>query len=137
MSVSRAFDLAQWVGAPVNINDGVVVSALGPPFVSAFKPVVTSLSPGVTVGSSVPAATAAGQTLVSGAGPGFVWGAAAGGSGGGIAEAPTDGQVYARQSAAWVVVVTGGGGIPDAPSDGTAYIRQNGAWSNVFDAGTF
>lgn len=73
MSLSRAFDLAQWVGEPVNVGDGVVVSALGPPFQSIFKPVVTSNAPGVSVGSSVPAASAQGQSLLSGAGPSFAW----------------------------------------------------------------
>ena len=73
MSLSRAFDLAQWVGTPVNIGDGVVVSALGPPFQGIFKPVVTASKPGVTVGSSVPAANAQGQSLLSGPGPGFAW----------------------------------------------------------------
>lgn len=73
MSLSRAFDLAQWVGAPVNIGDGVVVSALGPPFAGQFKPLVTGSKPGVVVGSSVPAANAQGQSLLSGAGPNFAW----------------------------------------------------------------
>lgn len=73
MSVSRAFDTAQFVGTPVNVNDGVVVSALGPPFATVFKPVVTSANSSVTVGSSVPAANAQNQILISGAGPGFAW----------------------------------------------------------------
>ena len=74
MSVSRAFDLAQFVNVPANVNDGVVVNALGPPFTTQFKPVVTSVNSGVTVSSSVPAANAQGQILLSGAGPGFAWG---------------------------------------------------------------
>ena len=73
MSISRAFDTAQFVGTPVNVNDGVLVSALGPPFTTVFKPVVTSVNPGVTVGSSVPAASAQGQSLLSGPGPGYAW----------------------------------------------------------------
>jgi len=73
MTVTRAFDTAQFVPVPANVNDGVVVSALGPPFVTAFKPVVTSVAPGVTVGASMPAATAQNQILISGAGPGFAW----------------------------------------------------------------
>jgi hypothetical protein len=73
MSVSRAFDLAQFVNVPANVNDGVVVSALGPPFTTQFKPVVTSINSGVTVGASVPAANAQNQILISGAGPGFAW----------------------------------------------------------------
>ena len=76
MTMSRAFDLAQWVNEPANVNDGVVVSALGPPFTSAFKPLVVGAQPGVVVGSSVPAANAQGQIIVSGAGPSFAWGLA-------------------------------------------------------------
>jgi hypothetical protein len=74
MSVSRAFDLALFVGTPANVNDGALVSALGPPFTAAFKPVVTASQPGVTVGASTPAATAQNQIMVSGVGPGFAWG---------------------------------------------------------------
>jgi hypothetical protein len=73
MTVTRAFDTAQFVPVPANVNDGVVVSALGPPFTTTFKPVVTSVNPGVTVGASMPAATAQNQILISGAGPGFAW----------------------------------------------------------------
>ena len=73
MSLSRAFDLAQWVGKPVEAGDALVVNALGPPFQSIFKPVVTSSAPGVVVGSSVPSATAQGQSLLSGPGPGYAW----------------------------------------------------------------
>jgi hypothetical protein len=74
MTISRAFDLAQWVGKPVELGDALVVSALGAPIASQFKPVVTSSAPGVVVGSSVPAANAQGQSLLSGPGPGYAWG---------------------------------------------------------------
>jgi hypothetical protein len=73
MSATKAFDLALFVPVPANVNDGVVVNALGPPFTTVFKPIVTSVNSGVTVGSSVPAATAQNQILISGAGPGFAW----------------------------------------------------------------
>jgi hypothetical protein len=73
MAVTRAFDLALFVPVPVNVNDGVVVSALGPPFATTFKPVVTSVNPGVTVSASIPAANAQGQILISGPGPTFAW----------------------------------------------------------------
>jgi hypothetical protein len=50
----------------------------------------------------------------------------------GIPEAPTDGQQYARKSAAWSVVTGGsGGGIPEAPSDGSIYSRLNAAWTAI------
>jgi len=59
-----------------------------------------------------------------------------GGSGGGIEEAPEDGQEYARKDAGWVVVSsTGGpgatGGIPEAPQDGNFYVRSDGQWLNL------
>jgi hypothetical protein len=43
----------------------------------------------------------------------------------------------------WAAAGTGGGGIPDAPSDGNPYVRMNAAWTigltpnSVLDAGTF
>ena len=79
------------------------------------------------------------------------------GGGGGIPEAPVDGQLYGRENANWVVVppagisdapvdgneysrknaawtIASGGGIPDAPSDGSYYTRFNATWSNLPDA---
>ena len=73
MSLSRAFDLAQWVGQPANVGDGVVVSAVGPPFQGQFAPLVTGGKPGVSVGASMPAANAQHQILLSGPGPAFGW----------------------------------------------------------------
>jgi hypothetical protein len=49
--------------------------------------------------------------------------------GGGIPEAPVDGQLYGRDNATWVVVPPPG--ISDAPIDGNQYARQNAAWSVV------
>ena len=74
MSATRAFDLALFVPVPANVNDGVVVSAVGPPFATQFKPLVVGSQPGVTVGASMPAANAQNQILISGAGPNFAWG---------------------------------------------------------------
>ena len=54
---SHAFDLALWLAMPVNVGDGVVVIALGPPFQSQFAPVAQGAKPGVAVGASMPAAT--------------------------------------------------------------------------------
>ena len=56
--------------------------------------------------------------------------------GGGIPEAPVDGQQYARQDATWTVVQPGGGGggIEEAPMDGNFYVRQNAQWINLKDA---
>ena len=55
------------------------------------------------------------------------------GSGGGIADAPVDGQLYGRQDAAWEVIPPsgGGGGIEEAPNDGVQYARQNEGWTAV------
>jgi hypothetical protein len=73
MSLSRAFDLALFVDQPAAVGDGPVVSAMGPPFTAKFAPLVTGGKPGVVVGSSVPAANAQGQSLLSGPGPNFAW----------------------------------------------------------------
>jgi hypothetical protein len=58
------------------------------------------------------------------------------GGGGGIPDAPTDGQQYARngQTASWEVVA---GGIPDAPADGQQYARngQTASWEVVAGGG--
>ena len=69
-----------------------------------------------------------------------------GGSGGGLEDAPGDGEFYARQSGAWAQIPetdlsdyytsTGADGkfqpkgdyIEDAPSDGELYVRKDGAW---------
>ena len=61
---------------------------------------------------------------------GVVW-VEVGGSGAyGIAEAPADGKLYGRESAAWVVVPPS---IPDAPLNGQLFGRQNGGWMQVVD----
>jgi hypothetical protein len=76
MTTTPAFDLALFVGHPANVNDGVVVSSLGPPFATQFKPLALAGTPGVTLSASVPAANAVNQIMVSGPGPGFSWGLA-------------------------------------------------------------
>jgi hypothetical protein len=53
--------------------------------------------------------------------------------GGGITDAPSDGQLYGRSNALWAIVGSGGGGggIPEAPSTGVPYGRQDAAWTNL------
>lgn len=51
------------------------------------------------------------------------------GSGGGITDAPNDGNLYGRQSEAWAVVPPPG--ISDAPSDNKEYARLNGGWVQI------
>ena len=46
-------------------------------------------------------------------------------AGGGVAEAPNDGKIYARQSAAWALTV------PEAPFDGKYYARLGGTWGAI------
>lgn len=53
-------------------------------------------------------------------------------AGGGVPEAPIDGNQYARQDASWSLVAPGG--IEEAPQDGGYYVRQNGQWINLTDA---
>ena len=45
-----------------------------------------------------------------------------------IPEAPLDGIQYGRQSASWTPVVAGGGGLEDAPSNLNSYARRAGLW---------
>lgn len=65
--------------------------------------------------------------------------AGTGGGGGGIPEAPIDGEQYARKNATWEIVAVPSGGIAEAPTDGKPYVRQNSAWAafDIIDAGTF
>ena len=56
---------------------------------------------------------------------------ATGGGGGGIPEAPNDGELYGRQSQAWAAINIPNPGIPEAPNDGQQYARQSQAWSVV------
>jgi hypothetical protein len=74
--MTKAFDLALFVPAPVNSGDGVVVDVIGPPFTTKFAPLATGSKPGVVVGASMPAANAQNQILLSGPGPGYAWGLA-------------------------------------------------------------
>lgn len=60
--------------------------------------------------------------------------------GGGVPEAPIDGNVYGRRDAGWFVVGAGaGGGIAEAPIDGRPYVRQSTTWVSfaIIDGGTF
>jgi hypothetical protein len=45
-----------------------------------------------------------------------------------LADAPSDGQYYARHNAAWAVAP---GGMTDAPNDGTAYARKSLGWAHL------
>jgi hypothetical protein len=48
-----------------------------------------------------------------------------------IADAPSDGQYYSRNDAAWVVSP---GGLTDAPNDSTLYARKSAVWTHVTHA---
>jgi hypothetical protein len=73
MSTSSAFDLALFVPPPANVQDGVVVDTLGPPFTTKFKPVVLGSKPGLTISANLPAATGPDQILLSSSSAGFPW----------------------------------------------------------------
>ena len=45
-----------------------------------------------------------------------------------LADAPSDGQFYTRQNAAWAIAP---GGMTDAPNDGTAYARKSAGWAHL------
>jgi hypothetical protein len=85
----------------------------------------------ISIGNFILLGGSNGQFLQTNGSGVLTWATPAGG-GGGIPEAPTDGQLYGRENAAWVVVPTGGGGgIADAPNDGTAYARKSAAWAHL------
>lgn len=64
-----------------------------------------------------------------------VYNYAQGGSGGGgIPEAPDDGEQYARKNGSWEIVQLDGSGIPEPPSDGRYYVRANGEWVDLLTA---
>jgi len=117
-----------------------VVGPQGPqgPAGPVGPPGANSTVPGPTGPQGAPGAPgpqgAAGPTGATGAqGPAGPTGAPgpAGSQGppGPVPEAPTDGQIYGRQNAAWSVVT--GGGISDAPNDGTLYGRKSAAWAHL------
>jgi hypothetical protein len=70
--MTKAFDLAVFI--PPNPNAGEVVEIVdpGPPLKTQYGNYIGG-PPGVTVEASVPAATAQGQSLLSGPGPDFEW----------------------------------------------------------------
>ena len=45
-----------------------------------------------------------------------------------LSDAPSDGQFYTRQNAAWAIAP---GGMTDAPNDGTAYARKSAGWAHL------
>lgn len=55
-------------------------------------------------------------------------------TGGGVPEAPIDGEQYGRQDADWTVIAAGGG-VPEAPIDGQQYGRQDADWSVILPPG--
>ena len=119
-----------------NAGSNFTLAAYGAAGTFLFNPLVISRATGVVTFSAMPSIPggASGQVLTTNGAGGLSW-ATGSGSGGGIAEAPTDGQLYGRENATWVVVPTGGsGGIPDAPSDGSAYSRKNATWAHIASA---
>lgn len=54
--------------------------------------------------------------------------------GGGIPEAPSDGEAYGRKNGTWVIV-SGSAGMSEAPMDGLQYGRQSGSWTEVSGTG--
>jgi hypothetical protein len=84
-------------------------------------------------GEGVPTGGTAGQVLAKIDATDFntQWVDQTGGGGGGIPEAPNDGELYGRQSQAWAAINIPDPGIPEAPNDGQQYARQSQAWSVV------
>ena len=72
-AMTKAFDLAHFVPVTPRVGDGAVVS-VATPIATVYKALAITNKPGgVTIGADVPAATAQGQSLLSGAGPSYAW----------------------------------------------------------------
>lgn len=74
--MTKALDMALFVPPNPNAGEVVEIAAPGPPLKTQFNTYIGG-PPGVTVEASLPAATAQGQSLLSGPGPGFEWDAVA------------------------------------------------------------
>jgi len=71
--MTKAFDNALFVPSTPVAGNIVEVTDPGPPLVTSYSFFVTASASGITVDASVPAANAAGQTLVAGPAPDFAW----------------------------------------------------------------
>lgn len=56
------------------------------------------------------------------------------GGGGGIEEAPIDGNAYGRKNSGWTII-SGSAGMSEAPLDGLQYGRQSGSWTQISGTG--
>src|ERR1700722_1057351 len=70
--MTKAFDSALFIPASPNVGELVEVVSPGPPLKTQWGNYI-SAPPGVSVEASVPAATAPGQSLLSGPAPDFEW----------------------------------------------------------------
>jgi hypothetical protein len=72
--MTKAFDTALFVPetAP-DLDQAAAVDKVGPPFDTTWDYIVKATGPGVTVGASIPNATAKEQTIMSVSGAGFPW----------------------------------------------------------------
>lgn len=109
---------------------------------------VTDATHVVLTNSGTSGNATAGNTIASGTAvspAGAIGPAGPIGATGGIGEAPTDGQLYGRQSSAWAVVPSGGGGGPFDPRNGMWFyedfqwgysaVPSAALWNGVFTTG--
>jgi hypothetical protein len=106
LTIARADGATAFAG-PVNMNNGAAVNGT-----LALQGPGSFYLPGGSAGQVL---TTNGSAALSWANPG-------------VAEAPNDGQYYARRNLAWQVAP---GGMTDAPNDGTAYARKSQAWAHL------
>ena len=109
LSIARA-DGSTTLNGPVNMNNGAAVNGT-----LALQGPSSFYLPGGSAGQVL---STNGSAALSWANPG-------------VAEAPNDGQYYARQNHAWAVAP---GGMTDAPNDGTAYARKSLGWAHLTHA---
>lgn len=74
--MTKALDMALFVPANPQAGEVVEIASPGPPLKTQFNTYIGG-PPGVVVEASLPAATAQGQSLLSGPGPDFEWDAVA------------------------------------------------------------
>ena len=106
LTVARADGSAVFNGSGVTIQGGLAVNGL----LALASPNNLAIYGG-----------AAGQVLSTNGSGVLSWATS-------LADAPSDGQYYARHNAAWAVAP---GGMTDAPNDGTAYARKSLGWAHL------
>ena len=112
LTIARADGSTVFNGAGVTIQGGLAVNGI----LALASPNNLAIYGG-----------AAGDVLSTNGSGVLSWVAPSGGGGGGIPDAPSTGQTYGRNNAAWTPTVS----FPEAPPDGQYYARRQLAWQAI------